>query len=285
MNVISQDAMAKIAVNKSLLKEYVSSEYPRVVYLNNGNEFQIQLFNPEKFIIAAKIFIDGEELNDMLVLRPGERVWLERYLDKARKFKFSTYEIDDSAEAKEAASNNGDVTVNFYRVKTKRSNPIVFVNNVHDYVHPTSTNYRYPPTYNTTTTAINSVYYSSPEYSLLGEKGINGPSGDPGVSYNSAITADSLNLELSCACSAEPTRCSASIETGRVEEGSYSNQKFSYVNYDFEDYPWKIETIKILPLSRKPYTQEDLQKRYCSNCGRKLSPKHKFCPYCGTKVE
>lgn len=276
MNVISQDAMAKIAVNKSLLKEYVSSEYPRVVYLNNGDEFQIQLFNPEKFIIAAKIFIDGEELNDMLVLRPGERVWLERYLDKARKFKFSTYEIDDSAEAKEAASNNGDVTINFYRVKTKRSNPIVFINNTKDYIYS-----------DRSISSINAVngYVSDLAASSVNAYccGTTGDCGDSGITYTSAATMDSLNMELSCASTIEP--CSCSIETGRVEEGGYSNQKFSYVNYDFEDYPWKIETIKILPLSRKPYTQEDLQKRYCSNCGRKLSPKHKFCPYCGTKVE
>lgn len=278
MNVISQDAMAKIAVNKSLLKEYVSSEYPRVVYLNNGDEFQIQLFNPEKFIIAAKIFIDGEELNDMLVLRPGERVWLERYLDKARKFKFSTYEIEDSAEAKEAASNNGDVTINFYRVKTKKSNPIVFVNNVKDYIYPD----RSISSISTVNDYVSDLAASSSVNSYYCN-GLTGDCGDSGITYTSTATMDSLNMELSCASTIEP--CSCSIETGRVEEGGYSNQKFSYVNYDFEDYPWKIETIKILPLSRKPYTQEDLQKRYCSNCGRKLSPKHKFCPYCGTKVE
>ncbi len=281
MNVISQDAMAKIAVNKSLLKEYVSSEYPRVVYLNNGDEFQIQLFNPEKFIIAAKIFIDGEELNDMLVLRPGERVWLVRYLDKARKFKFSTYEIEDSAESKEAASLNGDVTINFYRVKTKRSNPIVFVNNVKDYI--------YSDRGISSISAVNG-YVSDLAASSVNAycSGVTGDCGDSGITFTSAATGrvNPLNIELSCASTIEPCSCSVdSIETGRVEEGGYSNQKFSYVNYDFEDYPWKIETIKILPLSRKPYTQEDLQKRYCSNCGRKLSPKHKFCPYCGTKVE
>ena len=82
MNVISQDAFAKIAVNKSLLKEYSSSKYQRVVYLNDGDEFQIQLFNPEHHPIAAKIHLNGEELSDMLVLRPGERIWLERYLDQ-----------------------------------------------------------------------------------------------------------------------------------------------------------------------------------------------------------
>ena len=54
---------------------------------------------------------------------------------------------------------------------------------------------------------------------------------------------------------------------------------------EFEYWAFRTERIKILPESRKPYTSNDLKKVYCSNCGRKLSPKHKFCPYCGTKVE
>ena len=46
--------MAKVAVNKSLLKEYNNSEQSeRVVYLNNGDDFQIQLFNPERTTICA----------------------------------------------------------------------------------------------------------------------------------------------------------------------------------------------------------------------------------------
>lgn len=274
MNVISQDAFAKIAVNKSLLKEYSSSKYSRVVYLNDGDEFQIQLFNPEKHVIAAKIHLNGEELSDMLVLRPGERIWLERYLDQARKFKFSTYEIEDSYEAKEATSLNGEVKVEFYRVRTPRQNGIVTVSS------PISIYY-------------NSINTSSSPYQV---KGISEPTSIStlgGVKLASDITEDVCCYTASCssdnayefsaASAAMPEP--ASIETGRVEEGGYSNQKFSYVNYDFENWPFRTETISILPLSRKPVTATDLQKKYCSNCGRKLSPKHKFCPYCGTKVD
>ena len=220
MNVISQEAFAKIAVNKSLLKEYNSSKYSRVVYLNDGDEFQIQLFNSEKHIIAAKIFIDGEELNDMLVLRPGERIWLERYLDRARKFKFSTYEIEDSAEAKEAASLNGQVKVCFYRVKTPRKNPIVFVNNVSDYYYPTYKNFNSP-----------SVYTSS--VSLGPNTALTSNAEACDMSYVSSVSCDNLSFSVSactqdscefvaansCA-SAEPTRSmDATIETGRTEEG------------------------------------------------------------------
>lgn len=279
MNVISQDAFAKIAVNKSLLKEYSSSKYQRVVYLNDGDEFQIQLFNPEQHPIAAKIHFNGEELSDMLVLRPGERIWLERYLDQARKFKFSTYEIEDSYEAKEAASLNGEVKVQFYRVKTPRQNGVINISSpISTISSPISIYYN----------AINGGSYQEKDFSEPVSPSVpnvvNLASSDMSkeTCYASSYSSDTgYNFYASSATiEAEP-----SIETGRVEQGGYSNQKFSYVNYDFENWPFRTEFISILPLSRKPVTASDLKKKYCSNCGRKLSPKHKFCPYCGTKVE
>ena len=279
MNVISQDAFAKIAVNKSLLKEYSSSKYQRVVYLNDGDEFQIQLFNPEKYPIAAKIHLNGEELSDMLVLRPGERIWLERYLDQARKFKFSTYEIEDSYEAKEAASLNGEVKIQFYRVKTSRQNRVINIScPISTIGSPISVCY-------------NSIANSDCQVKSISESelasnlnSVNLASSDMSGEtwYKSSYISDTACNFYASSTAAEPER---SIETGRVEQGGYSNQKFSYVNYDFEDWSFRTETISILPLSRKPVTASDLKKKYCSNCGRKLSPKHKFCPYCGTKVE
>ena len=279
MNVISQDAFAKIAVNKSLLKEYSSSKYQRVVYLNDGDEFQIQLFNPEKFPIAAKIHLNGEELSDMLVLRPGERIWLERYLDQARKFKFSTYEIEDSYEAKEAASLNGEVKIQFYRVKTPRQNTVINSScPISTIGSPTSIYYN---TINSSDCQVKSI--SEPELaSNLNSVNLASSDMSGETWYKSSYISDTACNFYASSTAAEPER---SIETGRVEQGGYSNQKFSYVNYDFEDWSFRTETISILPLSRKPVTASDLKKRYCSNCGRKLSPKHKFCPYCGTKVE
>ena len=279
MNVISQDAFAKIAVNKSLLKEYSSSKYQRVVYLNDGDEFQIQLFNPEQHPIAAKIHLNGEELSDMLVLRPGERIWLERYLDQARKFKFSTYEIEDSYEAKEAASLNGEVKVQFYRVKTPRQNGVISISSpISTIGSPISIYYN----------AINGGSYQEKNFSEPVSPSVpnvvNLASSDMSkeTCYTSSYSSDTgYNFYVSSAT----TEAEPSIETGRVEQGGYSNQKFSYVNYDFENWPFRTEFISILPLSRKPVTASDLKKKYCSNCGRKLSPKHKFCPYCGTKVE
>ena len=81
----------------------------------------------------------------------------------------------------------------------------------------------------------------------------------------------------------EIVRSNKSIETGRIEKGSHSNQRFDNVYKDFELWPFKIEYIKILPFSQKQINTNDISKRYCYNCGRKLNQKYKFCPFCGTK--
>ena len=121
---------AKIAKNKSLLKEYSTSESSRTVYLNDGDEFQIQLFNPETTEIGAKIYIDNEPLSNIIILNPGERMWLERYTDKAKKFKFRVYTVDgDSKEVERAISHNGEIKIEFYR----KQKPI----EVHTYHSPT----------------------------------------------------------------------------------------------------------------------------------------------------
>jgi hypothetical protein len=76
----------------------------------------------------------------------------------------------------------------------------------------------------------------------------------------------------------------ATIETGRVEKGSHSDQEFEYCDIDFEYYPFKTENIQILPNSRKQIRVEETRRKYCSQCGKKVSPKDKFCSNCGAKL-
>ena len=77
----SDNNNVKIAVNKSLIKEYIKSN-ERVVYLHDNTEFQLQLFNPFSYVIGVKIkFNDYEMSKSLLVLRPGERIWLDRFID------------------------------------------------------------------------------------------------------------------------------------------------------------------------------------------------------------
>ena len=66
---------------------------------------------------------NGKEISQAgLVIRPGQRIYLERYLDIAKKFKFETYEVEDSNESKEAIAKNGEVKVEFFYEQNLRGN-------------------------------------------------------------------------------------------------------------------------------------------------------------------
>ena len=291
--------MAKVAVNKSLLKEYNNSEQSeRIVYLNNGDDFQIQLFNPERTTIDAEVYVNGEKLSGILVLKPGERIWLERFTDRSVKFKFSTYNVEDgySEEVQNAIADNGVITVKFFKERKKSywwydntSNLIKKVS-YDDLVYTTSTD---ASKYRNDINTANSVVVNSAMNNLL--KPESTYSKECTCKFTSTLEADSTS-SYSCGSSMneksfkdsygnDNLSLSNTIETGRISEGGYSSQKFNNVNIDFEYCPFKTEVIKILPVSRKPYNSSDLNKIYCTECGRKLNPKYKFCPYCGTRCD
>lgn len=256
------DKLAKVALKKSLLKEYSNSQNDRIVYLKDGDEFQIQFFNPFSYTIAAEIYLNNQSLSNKLIIRPGEYVWLERYLDSPRKFKFYVYEVNNSEPVKEAIANNGDIKIKFY----KERNNTYFASSI--------TVYDFADTLNNWDYDANKTNYydHQPSYSICGV--------DNNV-YTSSLTA---KVPLTCSAASYSAKAANTIETGRVEKGNHSNQNFNYVDIDFEYYPFKTENIKLLPVSQKPIRKNDLQKLYCTECGRKIKNKYKFCPYCGTKL-
>src|SRR6516225_3620159 len=101
---------ANITINKSRIRLYnKNTGAPPIYYLQKGQEFEIELFNPTQETILAKIHLNNTPLSQGgLVLRPGERVFVERYLDVPRKFFFDTYEVQNFGEAKKAIVKNGD---------------------------------------------------------------------------------------------------------------------------------------------------------------------------------
>lgn len=107
---------AYVAINKSRVKMYNKDSKTPVFYLQKGQEFQLELFNPTTNSILAKIFLNGNAISQGgLVLRPGERVFLDRYIDVAKKFLFDTYEVGNTSEIKKAIEDNGDFKVEFYK--------------------------------------------------------------------------------------------------------------------------------------------------------------------------
>ena len=252
----SDNNNVKIAVNKSLLKEYIKSN-ERVVYLHDNTEFQLQLFNPFHYVIGIIIkFNDYEMSKSHLVLRPGERIWLDRFIDNDNKLLFSTYTVDDTNEAKQAIKNNGYIEVSFYR--------------------------EYKNSY--AATPYISSWASTPTYvdPFAWETTCTSSAADTYFSSNINTSTCSCNY---CASSLTAKDLTAldEIETGRIEQGSKSKQTFIDVNYDFEPYAFAIEKIHLLPESQRPITSSNLNKKYCHACGRKLNTKFKYCPFCGEK--
>jgi hypothetical protein len=236
-----------ITKGKQRLKQHIDT-----VYLNDGDEFEIELYNPTQNKVLAKIEMNGNSIGNGIILRPGERVFLERYLDEAKKFLFETYVVNgNNEEVQQAIAHNGDVVIKFYdEVKISTYNAYsgtVTINN---------------PNFGWGSTTTGSPYYGNATFTTS----------NTNLFYNSSLTSGTIN-----------TNSLRSLETGRVEKGSDSNQSFTYDNSSFNSYSSTTNWWKIKPKSTQVITKEDLVT-YCTECGSKRKKDtHKFCPHCGTK--
>jgi Zn finger protein HypA/HybF involved in hydrogenase expression len=274
---------ANIAINKSRIKVYKKNSDMPTYYLKKGQEFQIELFNPTSDIILAKISLNNKAIaQGGLVLKPGQRVFLDRYIDVAKKFKFDTYEVANTSEVKEAIKENGDFKVEFYKQQQHR--PHLRINTL-----PSRSYFGDP-------------YLNQPVYGSTSAIGYNADitTTSLGSTTSGDITLDSLSLDdvqatntVSTSAGGQATRSrkvlkskkSKSIETGRVEMGTNSDQKLETVHYDFEHFSFHTITYKMLPVSQKVNTVKDTKvARYCVECGNKQKPNNKFCPNCGNRV-
>ena len=248
------------------------------VYLKNRSEFELELFNPLQSTVLAKIRINENYISGGgIILKPGQRIYLERFLDDDKKFKFETYEVDSTSnDVLNAISNNGNVDVEFYEeyIKPTYQQPFLvnyqLVNHLVNYPS-TSPNLYYLNTF--TTTGLNNTVstYTSSVGVNSSNNGDNTLSFDRGYSNKFEQKPRSRSL------------VKKSIETGIVEKGGNSDQSFRTVNKDFNSYTVSASNWKILPESVKPYESNDL-KVHCTECGSKRKKdSHKFCPNCGTK--
>ena len=290
MFIESNNEMAKIAINKSLLKEYSNSSNERIVYMHDGTEFQIQIFNPYSYAIGVSFkFNSNSESSQLLVLRPGERVWLDRYLNNESRLLFSTYEVGNSEEVKNAIKDNGNLQIKFYKEKENNywNNRIYTNQSIIDTTEPyRHINAWYSNNANCFNNELNTLrasssinFYNNTNAAL----NVGGNTTGATSTANCVATSAIADTYVKSMPTSATVRSNKSIETGRIEEGSHSNQRFDNVYKDFELWPFKIEYIKILPFSQKQVNINDISKRYCYNCGRKLNQKYKFCPFCGTK--
>lgn len=235
--------------------------YERVIYLNDGDNFELRFFNPLNEKIGVEIVFNGIRKGDgYLILNPGQDITLDRFLDEQRKMVYQTYLIDgNNKDAVDAIENNGEITFNFYKEKThKIQTRKVYTKSIYDgflgdYTNNTIINN--PANYSSTTRCI---YNSTTTDGLF-----------------SSITND-LGTK-----SFETER----IETGRVEMGEESTQRLTTVNLDFERISFYSLSYKIKPRSTMNKTVKEIRE-YCVNCGYRLrNEKWKYCPKCGSNIE
>lgn len=262
-STLSATPSAYITKRKSRLKIYDEKN----VYLNDGENFEFELYNPKQKPVLVKIKLNGEYISQSgIVLKPGQRVFLERFLDTNNKFEFSTYKVKDTSENRSAIDLNGDVEIEFYKQEEIKHYPHLYggnwdtgwsgVNLLNTVSTPTNQPYWYDLTY--TTSNSNAFTYTSNVSSLSSPSTLQGP-----------------NIRS--------FKAKKSIETGRVEKGSESNQTFTTNNDKFNSYTSYVTVYKILPLNTKNKMVEEI-RQYCSECGVRTKKNHKFCPSCGNNL-
>jgi hypothetical protein len=106
---------AHITKKKSRLKVYNGN----TVFLGDKDNFEFEIHNPTQKSVLCKIKLNGEYISTGgVVIKPGQRVFLERFLDSNNKFEFSTYEVKDTSANRTAIDLNGDVRIEFYNEQT-----------------------------------------------------------------------------------------------------------------------------------------------------------------------
>ncbi len=277
----SPKPQAWIAVSNNRQKLYGTNN--NLVYLDDDQEFQIELYNPTSIKYLAKIYVNGELMSSAgLVLKPGQRYFLDRHIDVKKKLVFSTYEVEDTEEVAEAIKNNGSVKVEFYG-ESKKSNWVLTAS-------PGTSTITVNPTYPTWTTNLNltgdgNVTFGGSTVNTLftSTSGVISGSISGGVDISSGSNSSS-SFVYDTYSGEIKTQNAGSLETGRVETGKDSNQNF---DQDHGTYLWFSSfnsEYKILPRSAKPIEVKEIRE-YCTECGTRIKKKGwKFCPSCGEKL-
>jgi len=230
------------------------------IYLNNGDEFQIRLFNPLREKIGVQIGMNGDLSQSLLVLNPGEDVIIDRFLDDKSKMLFETYIYDaNNKDAVNAVALNGSIHINFFKekkvqipnVKLYRHAPLYTFDND---IYRTTNNI----TFDASTTLTSNAFYSNTI--------------DSQISQNLSFVSDPVP--------------EFKKETGRIEKGNESSQNFHEVKIEFEHYFFHTVIYNLKPTSERSTTVTETKQivQYCTECGyRRRSKSHNYCPKCGNE--
>ncbi len=233
------------------------------IYLDNGQEFEIEIFNPLKESVLADIRLNGNSIcKTGLVIKPGQRVYLDCFVDDRKKFVFQTYQVDGTQESLDAIADNGLLEVFFYKEQAvtlqnwnDRFHKIV----IHEYYPVYPVYPRWYPYYGTILTGGITTGTTLTTTNLTTTNGSNAIFNTNSAAFTIGNSYNSGTL-TSCNTAYYNSSVAGSLETGRVEKGEKSNQQFVDVDMEFEKNYIHHLVYQILPSSRKPKDINDISK-------------------------
>jgi hypothetical protein len=239
---------ANITRGKNRLKQYAST-----YYLRDGDNFEIELYNPKQTRVLAKIKLNGVPVSlGGIIVNPGQRVFLERFIESERKFQFSTYRVGETDTDQRAIEKNGDVEIEFF-----------------DEWSPN-------PSYGPINWTAGSNIFTN-----LTLTGANASIGTTYTQYrfNNPTLTSSGTFQKTTDASARK------IETGRVEMGEKSNQVLETAHGSFYSWACANYRFKIIPGEEKIVDAGEI-RNYCPGCGTRIKKSSwHFCPSCGEKLD
>lgn len=233
------------------------------VYLEDGQNFEIELYNPLTESVLADIKVNGSSVSKSgLVIRPGERFYLDCFVDDKKKFVFNTYEIEDTDQSKAAIQKNGTVEVYFYKEETINlknwSNLFQPIIERHHY-YPYPSRPWYPNIWYGTTTG-GTITTSNNAFGVT-TTNLNLNNNVSSSNYYSSSDLGNMTFTSNSSYSDSIGSINSKVETGRIEKGENSNQQFTSVEMEFQKYHISSVSYQILPESQKPVETKELVKK------------------------
>lgn len=265
--MLDQEPSAIITVAGSEKKIYQNGQ----IFLNNGENFEIRFFNPLQTKIGVEILFDGIKKNDgYLVLKPGEDVILDRFLDDKKKMLYETYTIDaNNSAAVNAAKMNGLIEFKFYKEYLGTFNNYKTRGNGMCKCSSNNCNSR---TYTSPAIFSHEVDYSDEINESI---------------YGSSLSAtmDNLTLDMNTPIGCYNSSTKNLVETGRIEKGSESEQEMKIVDMQFESHAFHTIKYQLKPTSQLNIDVSEI-RNYCPNCGYRIRKSTwNFCPKCSEKLD
>lgn len=250
---------------KKIYKNKTTGE--RKIYLQDKEEFEIELYNPTQNNVLAVIHLDGKPISKSgLIVKNGQRIYLDCFIDDKKKFVFETYDVENTNEVHEAISTNGNLEVYFYEEEIAEKYDLPKIIESHHHYHDI---YWYPQRrwwdpywyYNSGTITVNNDNITN----------------TPNITFGGSTTSDftytnNSNTNVSLTGSVDVgdalksyysdnnlQEINASIETGKVGKGEKSEQKFNEIQMDFSNSTLNEVRFKLMPESRKPATKSELK--------------------------